>query len=133
MPRRVRDVLTVERFIEMRTRGCSYAVIGLEIGFKWDAVARFGRKVLPEELRGHRARVRVRARAKGKRRCHRCGFLEEPQNPLNEDGLCLYCQLILVHVDLREWHQEGEAMAVLEKSYADHLQAIGAGNGLVED
>lgn len=112
----IRDVLTIEKFAEMRKRGMSYAAIGKVLGFSRDTTSRYGREALPEELQSHSTRILVRARAQaqGKPMCKRCGLLGEPRNPVDEEsGLCLYCRLELAGVDLLAWHEMGGAAATV--------------------
>jgi len=40
-------------------------------------------------------------------RCQRCGFLGWKENPLGEDGLCLWCRLESEGRDLREMAESG--------------------------
>ena len=48
------------------------------------------------------------------RRCTRCQFISKPQNPVGDDGLCLWCRLEMRGVNLLEWHESGEAARAVE-------------------
>lgn len=48
--------------------------------------------------------------AEGRRRCGRCGFLEEERNPVGKNGVCLWCRLEGLGVNLLEWHESGAAV-----------------------
>jgi len=58
------------------------------------------------EIYGREERERVREGQK----CNRCEFYEEPRNPVDESGLCLWCRLQAQGVDLLEFHESGAAV-----------------------
>ena len=51
--------------------------------------------------------------AEGRRRCGRCGLLEEERNPAGKNGVCLWCRLEGLGVNLLEWHESGAALEMV--------------------
>jgi lambda repressor-like predicted transcriptional regulator len=124
----VRSVLPVETFIEMRKAGMSYREIGEEIGYSDTAVAQYGVKVLPDELRSWRsAGTDVQRSPSGTelevRRCDRCTMLHSEGNPLAvveverdgetvEEHWCALCRLEVGGIVLSEFFESGMAVEV---------------------
>ena len=110
----ISDVVTPERLATLRMSGGQvrdWAEVGERCGFEYVDVVRYAREVLPDWLLKGKGEP-VQWAETG--RCWRCGFHGWDKNPLTPTGRCLWCEMDLQGIDLREACQSGLMERMIE-------------------
>ena len=102
--------LSLEQIIEWRGPGFgwSWVRIAEETHFSPANIAAYARQTLePVQYRRWTGADAKRQAAKKSGRCKRCEMPDEPANPLDDEGFCLWCRLEAAGENLRQMHLAG--------------------------
>jgi len=95
--------------------------IAREVGCHLTTVQRWKRRWLGEQGREER------------KRCSRCGILGDEENPVGEEGLCLWCRVEEAGWCVRDWLEAGRPFDFASLGCARDRQGDGGGRRVTVD